>query len=103
MAPSLPATCTGAPHQSAAQPPRAERTLPRTIELDGLDGGGNEPAADRSAMRGQDKVGAALDDLDLLGHRVSGPAEVGLGDHVEDDLARCGDLDQLRAERAGPP
>jgi hypothetical protein len=71
----------------------------RPGEVDRLDGGGDQPVADRGAVGGEHHVGAGLQDAHLLPHRTGGAAQVGLGDHIEHDLASRADHDRGWSER----
>ena len=53
-------------------------------------------------MGGQDHVVAAFQHPELVGQRPGGPAQIRLGDDVEDDLAGRGHVDQLWAEGPDP-
>jgi hypothetical protein len=53
-------------------------------------------------VRREHHVAAAVQDPDLLGHRMCLPSEVGLGQHVEDDVAGRINIDAKRSERPQP-
>jgi len=69
-------------------------------EADGFDGLRRQATMDRREVGGQDHVAALLQHPDLFGQSTGRPSHVGLGDDAEDHLARCLDVDHLRAERA---
>ena len=73
----------GAAHQSEVDPRRP-------FEADRLESGGGA-AFDLGEMGCEHEVAAALPNLQFVVERVWRPAEVGGGDHVEDDLGRRGD------------
>jgi hypothetical protein len=54
-------------------------------------------------MGGQDHVAAAFQHPELVSQRPRGPAQIRLGDDVENHLAWGGHLDQLGAEWPDPP
>jgi hypothetical protein len=72
------------------------------FEAHELDGRHGQALCERRAVRGEHKIRAALDHLELGAHRARRRAQVRGGNDVEHDLGRCRDLGPDRAQRAKP-
>jgi hypothetical protein len=62
-----------------------------------------QPPPEGGEVGGQDHVVAAFQHPELVGQRPRGPAQIRLGDDIEDHVTWGGHVDQLGAEWPDPP